>query len=283
MPTLVTHALHRTARPLAGLALLLSSTLAAQAEPPATIPFDALDKAAARGQTQRRVIVVYFTADWCGWCKRMSSATFTDPGVLALADRFAWAKVDTDAEPGSAARFGVRGLPTVMWFNADGAYLGERNGYVAPGEMAELLESYKGKAEAAGAAERKMALIETHLGALKRAEGDEAVSAAVAGIVATVATQRTGREAVRRALHEAGPAAWPALIGHLESERLAHRAAAYDLVTELTGHDAPFDPFAEADTRRPQVARWRAWHTDYISRADSNSARSPAPQPEAVE
>ncbi len=269
----------RCTKPLAGLALMVMIAATAYAEPLAAIPFDTVESAAARGSAERQVIVVYFTADWCGWCKRMSSATFTDPRVLKLAGGFAWAKVDTDAQPGIAARFGVRGLPTVMWFNADGVYLGERNGYIAPDAMVELLTAQAGNAEAAGAHQQKMALVETSTAALRQAETDAQVAVAVAKIVETAATQRAGRQPLRQALGDAGPVAWPALIEQLRSERLARRAAAYDLLAEVTGHDAPFDPFAEAEVREAQVAEWRRWYAKHLSQNDSELGQPSATQP----
>jgi thioredoxin 2 len=50
-------------------------------------------------------VLVDFYADWCGPCKMM--APTLDELVL---------KLDTEANPATASRFGIRGIPTVIAF-----------------------------------------------------------------------------------------------------------------------------------------------------------------------
>jgi len=59
-------------------------------------------------------VLVDFYADWCGPCKQMA------PVVAAVAHAHAGlalvAKLDTDRAPETAARFAIRGIPTVIIF-----------------------------------------------------------------------------------------------------------------------------------------------------------------------
>ena len=55
-------------------------------------------------------VVVDFWAPWCGPCKAIEPA---------LADAVEFVKLDLDANPATANRYGVLSLPTVMLF-ADG-------------------------------------------------------------------------------------------------------------------------------------------------------------------
>lgn len=58
-------------------------------------------------------VLVDFWAEWCGPCKMMM------PIVEDLSNEFAGkltvAKVDVDSSPGTAARFGIRNIPTILF------------------------------------------------------------------------------------------------------------------------------------------------------------------------
>ncbi len=58
--------------------------------------------------------LVDFWAEWCGPCKALA------PTIDKLAEDFATkltvAKVDIDSNPGIPAKYGIRGIPTVMLF-----------------------------------------------------------------------------------------------------------------------------------------------------------------------
>jgi thioredoxin 1 len=58
--------------------------------------------------------LVDFWAEWCGPCKALA------PTIDKIADDYknkvTVAKVDIDANPGIPAKFGIRGIPTVILF-----------------------------------------------------------------------------------------------------------------------------------------------------------------------
>lgn len=68
------------------------------------------DELAAQGKP----MVVDFWATWCGPCKKIG------PNIEELAEQYADSviigKVDVDENDGLAIRFGIRNIPTVLFF-----------------------------------------------------------------------------------------------------------------------------------------------------------------------
>ena len=59
-------------------------------------------------------VVVDFWAAWCGPCRMMAPAFEQLAGEMKTEVRFA--KLDTEAAQGTAARFGIRSIPTMILF-----------------------------------------------------------------------------------------------------------------------------------------------------------------------
>lgn len=84
--------------------------------------------------------LVDFTAAWCPPCRLLG------PHVDALARELAGsvivAKVDADEQPGLASRFGVMGLPTVLFFR-DGQLVDRIIGAVPPASLRAKVEELR--------------------------------------------------------------------------------------------------------------------------------------------
>jgi thioredoxin:protein disulfide reductase len=85
------------------------------------------DNALARARDGKRPMIIDFTAEWCLACKELERDTYTDERVRAEATRFVSVKLDaTDLSPEMEtlfARYGVLGLPAVIFVNSSGQVL----------------------------------------------------------------------------------------------------------------------------------------------------------------
>jgi thioredoxin 1 len=65
-----------------------------------------------RRLTDEGVVLVDFWAPWCPWCRRL--APIIDKLAAEYAGKAVVAKLNTDENPETPARYAVRGLPTVI-------------------------------------------------------------------------------------------------------------------------------------------------------------------------
>ncbi|MFT0547986.1 thioredoxin TrxA [Allopusillimonas ginsengisoli] len=82
-------------------------------------------------------VLVDYWAAWCGPCKMI--APLLDEVATQYDGRVIIAKVDVDANPDTAAKFGIRGIPTLMLFK-DGKAVATKVGALSKSQLASFLD-----------------------------------------------------------------------------------------------------------------------------------------------
>lgn len=110
------------------------------------------DRALSKAQAEKKFIVIDFYTDWCKWCTVMDQKTYTDPAVLAIIEKnFVLAKVNPEKDGSYAFKgrtltnadlakeFNVRGFPTTVYLDQEGAFCGSFSGFVPPEVYVKIL------------------------------------------------------------------------------------------------------------------------------------------------
>jgi thioredoxin:protein disulfide reductase len=98
-------------------------------------------------KTEKRPLIIDFTAEWCAACKELAKETFSDPRVMekAVAAKFVAVKVDAtnDEDPQVDAvkgKYKVVGLPTVVIYDSTGKERKRFNEFVGPEPFLKAIE-----------------------------------------------------------------------------------------------------------------------------------------------
>jgi len=128
----------------------------AMALPPAFTAIN-LEAAKKRVAGTDKVVVIKFTAEWCGPCKQMDRTTWRDGKVVSWVKEHAVAiQVDVDREEKTAAAYNIEAMPTMVILR-DGKEIARKRGAMNPAATLSWMESATGMKATPKAPEAKPA------------------------------------------------------------------------------------------------------------------------------
>ena len=83
-------------------------------------------------------VLVDFWAEWCGPCKMI--APILEEVAKQYEGKLVVAKVDVDANQAVPAKFGIRGIPTLILFK-NGEAAAQKVGAMAKGQLTQFIDS----------------------------------------------------------------------------------------------------------------------------------------------
>ena len=89
---------------------------------------------------QKVPVLVDFYADWCGPCKML--AQILQEVKAELGDDLKIVKIDVDKNQSLAAKFQVRGVPTMILFK-EGNQVWRQSGVLQKQELVSVISNYK--------------------------------------------------------------------------------------------------------------------------------------------
>ena len=83
-------------------------------------------------------VFVDFWAEWCGPCKMI--APVLEELASEYGEKLKICKMDVDANPETAPKYGIRGIPTLILFN-NGDVAGTKVGALSKSQLSEFIDS----------------------------------------------------------------------------------------------------------------------------------------------
>jgi thioredoxin-related protein len=103
------------------------------------------DAAVKEAKDARKIVMVDFYTDWCGWCKVLDQKTYSDEkvGKYAAANLVS-VKVDAESKDGGeklAKKYRVNSFPTILFLDGEDV-VGKIGGFMPPDPFLKKVEGY---------------------------------------------------------------------------------------------------------------------------------------------
>jgi thioredoxin-related protein len=98
-----------------------------------------LASALKAAKSQGKPVMMDFYTEWCGWCKKLDSDTYSNANVSAAAKKFICVKIDAEKQPALASKYGVAGFPTIIFLSSNGGIISKVPGFLPPDQFLAMM------------------------------------------------------------------------------------------------------------------------------------------------
>ena len=199
-------------------------------------------------------ILLYFTAEWCGFCKQMDRTTLSDQTVRLRLAPLIHVKLDFDQQESLVKRYKIEGIPAFVLVNERGDEISRMSGATDTITFLKWLDSGEKQASDVAVAAQKLNL-ELHRLAEQAASNDPAVQATVRqrSFDMLGRGEPQGRKFAADFLGHLAQTNPDALLDGLANPDLAVRIAVANILRSRLGDPADFDPWATAADRQTSI------------------------------
>ncbi len=117
------------------------------------------EQALAEATRAKKIVFIDFWASWCGWCKRLDRETLADNTVVAETQDLVCLSIDAESQDGQplAARYGVAGLPALVFLEPGGSLRDRLAGFRPPAQFVAEVRRVKSGEGTLGGIEKRIA------------------------------------------------------------------------------------------------------------------------------
>ena len=232
-----------------------------------------LAAASEAAAVDQALVLLDFSAEWCGPCKAMKKNAFPAKEFVEGAGALRIAVVDIDANPKMAQSFKVSAVPTLVLLTPDNKIVSRRTGYM---DAAALVGWIKDARERVKNGQWEGTAPGSKLDALaKKASGEGLDTNDFKTLIAALGDPDPAERAgVARLLIAARETAVPPLIEAVADPYLGVRVGAGDLLSRIATNAPYIDPWQTPAELADTVTALRKWWTD-TGRLPSPSAPRP--------
>ena len=119
----------------------VAQRLAALAAAQPKIMWFSYEAGKALAESEQKPMLIDFTAEWCGWCRRLERDVFSREDVVACSKRFVCIKVDEVNRRDLVSAFSVQAYPTAVVLDHTGRELHRITGYRPAAQYVDELQT----------------------------------------------------------------------------------------------------------------------------------------------